>query len=177
LLFVQEIRQRTGAARFVHAGSRTMLRMEPSRLNRASNGSEAPASERGSDDVLDRKLLILVVEDDEALRTVLCEVLEDHGFRAVPAANGLHALAQLQTLDRPDLIILDLMMPVMNGWDFHKHLKANAKLQTVPVLLLSAYVRKGTHTGPQDVAGALQKPVSMDELLGWVRRLAVRVHR
>jgi CheY-like chemotaxis protein len=154
-----------------------MFRMEPSRLTRAPDRGEASPSGRGSDDVLDRKLLILVVEDDDALRTVLCEVLEDHGFRAVPAANGLHALAQLQTLDRPDLIILDLMMPVMNGWDFHNHLKANAKLQTVPVLLLSAYVRQGTHTGPQDVAGALQKPVSMEDLLGWVRRLAVRVHR
>jgi CheY-like chemotaxis protein len=154
-----------------------MLRMKPSRSSPAPDRGEASPSERGSDDNLDRKLLILVVEDDEDLRTVLCEVLEEHGFRAVPAANGLHALAQLQTLDRPDLIILDLMMPVMNGWDFHNHLKANANLQTVPVLLLSSYVRKGTHTGPQDVAGALQKPVSLDDLLGWVRRLAVRVHR
>ncbi|HEY6051343.1 MAG TPA: response regulator [Thermoanaerobaculia bacterium] len=154
-----------------------MSRMEPSRKNPDPDGGEASPSGRGSDEVVDRKLLILVVEDDEALRTVLCELLEDHGFRAVPAANGLHALAQLQTLERPDLIILDLMMPVMNGWDFHAHLQANPNLQTVPVLLLSAYVRKGTHTGPQDVAGALQKPVSLEELLGWVRRLAVRIHR
>jgi CheY-like chemotaxis protein len=116
------------------------------------------------------------VEDDDPLRTVLCEVLEDHGFRAVPASNGLHALAQLATLERPDLIILDLMMPVMNGWDFHTHLKSKDNLKSVPVLLLSAYVRTGTHTGPQDVAGALQKPVRIEELLGWVRRLAVRVN-
>lgn len=138
---------------------------------------KATSSGNASGDALDRKLLILVVEDDEALRTVLCEVLEDHGFQAVAAANGLHALAQLQTLERPDLIILDLMMPVMNGWDFHKHLKANAVLSTVPVLLLSAYVQKGSHTGPQDVDGALQKPILMDDLLGWVRRLAVRMNR
>jgi len=154
-----------------------MFPMEPSRKARGPDHGEATPSSRRTDDGLDRKLLVLVVEDDDPLRTVLCEVLEDHGFRAVPASNGLHALAQLQTLDRPDLIILDLMMPVMNGWDFHNHLKASEKLQTVPVLLLSAYVRKGTHTGPQDVAGALQKPVSVDELLGWVRRLAVRVRR
>ena len=154
-----------------------MSPMEPYRLNLGPERGDAAPSGRRTDDDLNRKLLILVIEDDDPLRTVLCEVLEDHGFRAVPASNGLHALAQLQTLERPDLIILDLMMPVMNGWDFHKHLKANEKLQSVPVLLLSAYVRKGTHTGPQDVAGALQKPVSVDELLGWVRRLAVRVHR
>ncbi len=153
-----------------------MLRIEPSRLSPVPGRGEASPSVRRSDGNLDRKLLILVVEDDDALRTVLCEVLEDHGFRAVPAANGLHALAQLHTLDRPDLIILDLMMPVMNGWDFHNHLKADAKLKTVPVLLMSAYVRKGSHTDPQDVAGVLQKPLSIDELLGWVRRLAVRVN-
>ena len=150
--------------------------MDP-RPARAPNQGEASPSLRHSEEGLDRKLLVLVVEDDDPLRTVLCEVLEDHGFRAVPASNGLHALAQLATLDRPDLIILDLMMPVMNGWDFHAHLKSKEGLQTVPVLLLSAYVRQGTHTGPQDVAGALQKPISMEDLLAWVRRLAVRVKR
>jgi CheY-like chemotaxis protein len=147
------------------------------RLPRAPYRGEASPSDRRSDEVLTRKLLVMVVEDDEPLRTVICDVLEDHGFRAVPASNGLHALAQLQTLERPDLIILDLMMPVMNGWDFHAHLKSKENLQTIPVLLLSAYVRKGTHTGPQDVAGALQKPVSTEDLIGWVRRLAVRVNR
>src|SRR5512132_2003754 len=97
--------------------SHTMFPMED-RLPRAPHRGEASASDRRSDEVLSRKLLVMVVEDDEPLRTVLCEVLEDHGFRAVPASNGLHALAQLQTLERPDLIILDLMMPVMNGWVF-----------------------------------------------------------
>lgn len=121
--------------------------------------------------------MILVVEDDEPLRTALCEALEDHGFRAVGAHNGLHALAQLQELEKPNLIILDLMMPVMNGWDFHTHLKANPELANVPVLLLSAYVQRDYHTGPKDVAGALQKPVSIDDLLAWVRRLAVRLKR
>jgi len=66
---------------------------------------------------------------------------------------------------------------VMNGWVFHAHLKANPNLSTVPVLLLSAYVSRGSHTGPQDVAGALQKPVSVGDLLAWVGRLAVRMRR
>jgi CheY-like chemotaxis protein len=163
-------------ARFVQTDSRTMLHMDP-RHTRAPDRGEVSPSSRRSDETVDRKLLVMVVEDDDALRTVLCEILEDQGFRAVPASNGLHALAQLATLDRPDLIILDLMMPVMNGWDFHAHIKTKESLHSVPVLLLSAYVRKGTHTGPQDVAGALQKPVAMDDLMAWVRRLAVRVNR
>lgn len=150
--------------------------MAPLNWSAAASGDE-DSSPRGPDGRAVEKLLILVVEDDEPLRSALCEALEDAGFRAVGATNGLHALAQLETLDRPNLIILDLMMPVMNGWDFHTHLKANPSLSTVPVLLLSAYVRRDSHTGPQDVAGALQKPVSVDDLLAWVGRLAVRMRR
>ena len=142
-----------------------------------SPGGSGSARSEGKDRVEPRRLLILVVEDDAALRDALCDVLAGDGHRAIGATNGLHALSELQTLERPDLIILDLMMPVMNGWDFHAHLKANAGLRTVPVLLLSAYVQRGTHTGPQDVEGALQKPVSMDDLLGWVRRFAIRMPR
>jgi CheY-like chemotaxis protein len=131
----------------------------------------------GSGEAAAERLLVLVVEDDEPLRMALCEALEDASYRAVGADNGLHALAQLQELPRPNLIILDLMMPVMNGWDFHAHLKANPNLASVPVLLLSAYVQRDTHTGPKDVAGALQKPVSVDDLMAWVRRLAIRLKR
>ncbi len=124
-----------------------------------------------------RRPLILVVDDDDALRGEICRVLENEGFQVMEAINGLHALAQLETVARPDLIILDLMMPVMNGWDFHARLKANPKLAHVPVLLLSAYVQNETHTGPKDVEVALQKPIRMDEFLGWVRRLARRLNR
>ncbi len=135
-----------------------------------SHGADPSGSER-------RRPLILVVEDDDLLRDTLCEVLEDDGFHAVGATNGLHALALLENLPAPELIILDLMMPVMNGWDFNARLKAKPHLAAVPVLLLSAYVQRETHTGPQDVAGALQKPVSIDDLLGWVRRLIARRQR
>ena len=143
----------------------------------ASNGGEDSSPVGGSRDSAAEKLLILVVEDDDALREAVCETLSDEGFRAVGAMNGLHALAELQTLGRPDLIILDLMMPVMNGWDFHAHIKANPILSSVPVLLMTAYAHRGSHTGPQDVEGALQKPVSVQDLLAWVRRLATRLQR
>jgi CheY-like chemotaxis protein len=102
--------------------------------------------------------------------------LKDYGFRAVGAANGLHALAQLESLGRPDLIILDLMMPVMNGWDFHARLKADTSLRSVPVLILSSYVKRESQAGPQDVDAALPKPVPMDDLLEFVRRLTARMN-
>jgi two-component system, chemotaxis family, chemotaxis protein CheY len=151
--------------------------MEPLRMRATPGGGESSSFSEGRGQPESKKLLILVVEDDDPLRDALCDVLSGDGHRVVAATNGLHALAQLQTLERPDLIILDLMMPVMNGWDFHSHLKANPALRTVAVLLLSAYVQRGSHTGPQDVEGALQKPVSMVDLLGWVRRLAIRLNR
>jgi two-component system chemotaxis response regulator CheY len=143
----------------------------------SSSGGEDASSVNDPNKVAAEKLMVLVVEDDEPLRSALCEALEDNGFRAIPAQNGLHALAQLQELQKPNLIILDLMMPVMNGWDFHAHLKANPNLASVPVLLLSAYVQRDSHTWPKDVEGALQKPVAVNDLLAWVRRLAVRLKR
>jgi CheY-like chemotaxis protein len=150
--------------------------MAPQSWSAAASGDEE-SPHGGSREAAAEKLLVLVVEDDEPLRMALCEALDDAGYRAVGAHNGLHALAQLQELPRPNLIILDLVMPVMNGWDFHAHLKANPNLTSVPVLLLSAYVQRDTHTGPKDVAGALQKPVSVDDLMAWVRRLAIRLKR
>lgn len=151
--------------------------MEPLVLRASPDGSESSSFSAGSGQSAGKSLMILVVEDDDPLRDALCDVLSGDGHRVAAATNGLHALAELQTLAAPDLIILDLMMPVMNGWDFHSHLKANPALRAVPVLLLSAYVQRGSHTGPQDVEGALQKPVSMQDLLGWVRRLSVRLNR
>ncbi len=139
------------------------------------NGGPSPAG--GPEEGAASRPLILVVEDDDDLRREICHILEQEGFQAMEAINGLHALAQLETLARPDLIILDLMMPVMNGWDFHARLKANPRFAHVPVLLLSAYVSKETHTGPKDVEVALQKPIRIEEFLGWVRRLARRLNR
>ena len=140
---------------------------------RSNGGAPADEPDGGSAS----RPLILVVEDDDALRREICRILEDEGFQVMEAIHGLHALAQLETVARPDLIILDLMMPVMNGWDFHARLKANPRFAHVPVLLLSAYVRNETHTGPKDVEAALQKPIRIEEFLGWVRRLARRLNR
>src|SRR5262245_25567569 len=82
--------------------------------------------------------LILVVEDDEDTRLALTGLLEDEGYRTVGAAHGAEALRHLGTGERPQLILLDLMMPVMDGWEFRVAQKQNDALQSIPVIALSA---------------------------------------
>ncbi|MBV9133855.1 MAG: response regulator, partial [Chloroflexi bacterium] len=61
--------------------------------------------------------VVLVVEDDESIRNVITDVLEDRGYRVIGATNGADALHQLEQA-KPDVMVLDLLMPVMHGWDF-----------------------------------------------------------
>jgi len=77
----------------------------------------------------------MVVDDDPDLRELLFTALADEGFEVVPAANGEEALGLLRTF-RPDVIVLDLMMPVMDGWQFANELKARD--EDIPIVLLSA---------------------------------------
>jgi CheY-like chemotaxis protein len=79
---------------------------------------------------------VLVTDDDEDLR-LLCQMyLEMDGFRVSQAANGLEALAVARD-DPPDLILLDLMMPVKDGWECLSELKADAKLRDIPVFIIT----------------------------------------
>src|SRR5690242_8866746 len=82
---------------------------------------------------------VLVVDDDYAIREMLTEVLEDAGYRVISVENGAAALAQLrEMLTPPCLILLDLMMPVMTGWEFRIAQQADARLAAIPVIALSA---------------------------------------
>jgi chemosensory pili system protein ChpA (sensor histidine kinase/response regulator) len=81
---------------------------------------------------------ILIVDDDEDIRDVLALVLEGRGYRAVGAFDGLDALDQLRERERPPLLILlDLMMPRLNGFDFAKQVRARPGLHDVPIVILS----------------------------------------
>src|SRR2546429_8406175 len=77
---------------------------------------------------------VLVVDDDPDIRELLFTALEDEGFEVVPAGNGQEALAIIETF-RPDVIVLDLMMPVMDGWQFAAELPARD--EDIPTILLS----------------------------------------
>ena len=85
---------------------------------------------------MDNDLCVLVVDDDEDIR-LLCRLhLERRGYRVTQAPNGRDALEAARN-DRPDLILLDLMMPVMDGWECLEQLKSDAMLRTIPVFIIT----------------------------------------
>src|SRR5438128_8871587 len=81
---------------------------------------------------------VLIVEDDADLRDMMAQLLTIEGFSATTVANGREALDYLTRGDRPDVILLDLMMPVMDGWEFRRTQLADPALADVPVIVLSA---------------------------------------
>lgn len=113
---------------------------------------------------------ILVVEDDADSRTMVQMLLEREGYAVSTAANGLEALASARE-QRPDLIVLDLMMPLMDGRAFRAAQLADPDLATVPVVLTTA-------ASPSDatltVDAAFQKPLDFDAFVGAVRTLFKR---
>lgn len=114
---------------------------------------------------------VLVVDDDASIRELLATALEDDGYEVVPARNGEDALSVCERW-RPDVIILDLMMPVMDGWTFAKRLR---ETDDIPIVVLSAandLARHAKAVGATDVVG---KPFDLDQLLPKVARAAEAV--
>jgi CheY-like chemotaxis protein len=81
---------------------------------------------------------VLIVEDDPAIRMALSEALQDEGFDVAAAANGRQALDRLRTAPLPSAIVLDLMMPVMDGWDFRNAQLQDPTLKQIPVVVVTA---------------------------------------
>jgi two-component system, chemotaxis family, chemotaxis protein CheY len=111
---------------------------------------------------------ILVVEDDESIRFSLAEMLRLEGYRVSEAAHGQAAIERLDDRAQPpvNLILLDLMMPVMNGWEFLEIRRTNDRLTAIPVVVISAAGRRPPE-GAYDAY--LRKPVELEELLSVVR--------
>jgi len=105
---------------------------------------------------------ILLIEDDADLADAIVEVLQNEGYRVSYAADGKAALALLSRSDPPDLILLDLMMPNMNGWEFRAAQLRNPAIAKIPVIVLSA---TGERARPIDAAMVLRKPVTLETLL------------
>ena len=117
---------------------------------------------------------VLIVEDDEGVRSAFAALLASEGYRVVEAADGLEALKLLRAAeDLPCLILLDLMMPRMNGWDFRAVQRRDERLDTIPVVVVSAdpLAARATRMG---AAAVLQKPADPDELLELVDRHRAR---
>ena len=111
---------------------------------------------------------VLIVEDDSDLREMMAQLLALEGYRAETVANGRDALDYLQKGDVPRLILLDLMMPVMDGWEFRRRQKQNPELKDVPVVVLSALDQ--SRAADLTDASFLKKPLDFDRLLELVRR-------
>ena len=117
---------------------------------------------------------ILIVEDDVAIRQTLAELLEDEGFEVACAANGADALAHLAAAAPPSVILLDLTMPVMDGWTFRSMQRRDARLARIPTIIVSASHGADLHAVAALAPEAfLAKPFDLDRLIATLRALCV----
>ena len=112
---------------------------------------------------------VLIVEDDFAIREAFTQILEDQGYTIESASNGQQALDLLGQRALPELILLDLMMPVMNGYQFRSVQQADARLAAVPVIVLSAD-SEAEVAATISADGYLRKPVRLATLVEIVGR-------
>ncbi len=113
---------------------------------------------------------VMVVEDDVDVRETLVELLTDEGYEARPASNGRHALELIRSDGVPGLILLDLRMPVMDGWEFRRQMRGDPTLSGVPVVVMSADSGLERKTEGMAASAVLAKPVGLDHLLATVHR-------
>jgi CheY-like chemotaxis protein len=109
---------------------------------------------------------VLIVEDDEDIRETVCEVLAELGFVVDMQSNGQEAMDWLRAspTNRPDVIVLDLLMPVMNGYEFIEAVRGDSSLAALPIVLSTA-VRPTRDEGPISGIAVVRKPYELDELL------------
>ena len=112
---------------------------------------------------------VLIVDDDDVIRNLLGELLDGEGYAVEAVANGKEALAVLQRW-RPDTILLDLMMPKMDGWRFRAEQQRRADVADVPVVILSAARALRARAATLDPVSILGKPFDLDELLRTIDR-------
>lgn len=114
---------------------------------------------------------VLVVEDDGEIREALLEILEEHGCEAVGAAHGAHALSYLRSTDSlPCIILLDLMMPVMDGQAFREAQVQDPALAHIPVVVISAYRDVEGNAEKLKAATFIKKPPRLEELFSVINQ-------
>jgi DNA-binding response OmpR family regulator len=113
---------------------------------------------------------VLIVDDELDIAEAMKAILEEERYKVVTCGNGRDALKVLEE-SQPDLAIVDVMMPVMNGYETIKAIRARADYQSLPILLMSAIVPT-VKAKAYDWAGFLKKPFSLNELLKQVHTLA-----
>jgi chemotaxis family two-component system sensor histidine kinase/response regulator PixL len=109
---------------------------------------------------------VLVVDDDLSTREALADLLQDHGYSVVSAGDGREALNYLRDASPIGMIILDLMMPVMDGWEFLEHRSRDSALLNIPVIVTTATLPRH----PLRAQAVLQKPLRFEYLLEMIER-------
>jgi two-component system chemotaxis response regulator CheY len=139
-----------------------------------SEGRKSPSRSGNLKEIRDAAAngMIFVIEDDPDLASALCDLLRISGYRAAHAVDGIAALEMLGDSDLPDLILLDLMLPRLDGWGFRERQLADNRLSGIPVVVLSAV---GEIVRPIKADHLLRKPVAPDTLLASIERF--RLHR
>jgi CheY-like chemotaxis protein len=119
------------------------------------------------------KATVLLIEDDRDICEIVEQVLADEGYTTVAVSNGVEGLAHLRaTANPPSVILLDLMLPVMDAWQFRAEQRADPKLADIPVVIFSANPLVRQHADSLGAAGVIRKPPDLDELLDILDRFA-----
>jgi two-component system chemotaxis response regulator CheY len=113
---------------------------------------------------------VLVVDDEAVLRQTVAEALEMDGYEVCTASNGAEALRQVR-VNRPHAVVLDLMMPVMNGWQFLKACHDDDLCKEIPVIVMSAFHHLTEEAPGLGISAWFEKPFDLDTLLQTVERL------
>jgi two-component system, chemotaxis family, sensor kinase CheA len=116
------------------------------------------------------ELIALVVDDSQLNRQILVEYLKSKDFTTIEAEDGKDALSKIEG-NSPDIILLDLIMPVMDGFETMEHLKNNGN--QIPIIVITAYIKENTFNRCKELGakGFLNKPVKMHELFGTISKL------
>jgi CheY-like chemotaxis protein len=128
---------------------------------RASHGGDLPVAKT--------RTVVMVVDDDDAIREALQDVLGDEGYDVIAASDGQQALEFLHEEKRPSVILVDLWMPVMDGWKFLDALLQNPRFSQIPLVVLTA--AREQRARDLQVAEVLTKPVQLDQVLAVLERL------
>jgi CheY-like chemotaxis protein len=124
-------------------------------------------------DLTSERARVLVVDDDQDAREAMTELLQIQGFRVVEACNGQEAL-DLMMAENPSVVLLDLMMPVLNGWEFLRRRKAQPQLARIPVIVTSAVIDRAVGAEAEGADEVLVKPLDIERLVKLVKHFSFK---